>query len=63
MPSDGQTSGPTLPGPAVGHVNAWRVASGVVQALFFLAYPLVVYYAYTRLGTRSLGAAGSSTTS
>ena len=45
MPSDGQTPGRTLPGAAVGHANAWRVASGVVQALFFLAYPFVVYYA------------------
>lgn len=34
-----------------------RQATGAVaQAIFFLAYPFVVYAAYTRLGTRSLGA-------
>lgn len=56
MPSEGQTPGRTLPGSADGRANAWRAASGVVQVAFFLAYPFVVYYAYTRLGTRSLAA-------
>ena len=32
-----------------------QVAATVVQAVFFLSYPVVIYLAYTRLGTRSLG--------
>jgi uncharacterized membrane protein len=35
---------------------AGRVAAGVAEALFYLAYPFVIYLAYTRLGTRGLGA-------
>ena len=31
---------------------AWRVASGVIQTLFFLGYPFIVYFAYQRLETR-----------
>ncbi|HEY5657216.1 MAG TPA: hypothetical protein VIY27_05460 [Myxococcota bacterium] len=36
--------------------EARRGASGALQALFYLAYPLVIYLAYSRLGTRGLGA-------
>jgi uncharacterized membrane protein len=37
-------------------LSARRGVSGTLQALFFLAYPLVIYLAYSRLGTRGLGA-------
>ena len=37
-------------------LGARRGASGALQALFYLAYPLVIYLAYSRLGTRGLGA-------
>jgi uncharacterized membrane protein len=32
-----------------------RGRAAVVQALFYLAYPLLIYLAYSRLGTRGLG--------
>lgn len=35
---------------------ARRGVSGALQVLFYLAYPLVIYLAYSRLGTRGLGA-------
>jgi len=28
--------------------------AGALQGIFFLAYPLIVYFAYTRLATRAL---------
>jgi uncharacterized membrane protein len=37
-------------------LSARRGVSGALQALFYLAYPLVIYLAYSRLGTRGLGA-------
>ena len=36
-------------------VSVRQVAATAVQGVFFLAYPVVIYLAYTRLGTRSLG--------
>jgi len=36
-------------------LDARRLAAGAVQALFFLAFPLIVWLAYTHLGTRALG--------
>ncbi len=33
-----------------------QIVAGVLQALFFIAYPLAVYWAHTRLETRALGA-------
>ncbi len=37
-------------------LSALRIGSEIVQAVLFLAYPVIVYFAYTRLQTR--GAAG-----
>jgi uncharacterized membrane protein len=34
---------------------ALRVAMGIFQAVLFLAYPLIVYFAYRGLGTRAAG--------
>ena len=34
---------------------AWRVAMGIFQAVLFLAYPFIVYFAYQRLETRAVG--------
>jgi uncharacterized membrane protein len=33
---------------------AWRVAIGIIQAIFLLAYPFLVYLAYQRLETRAV---------
>jgi uncharacterized membrane protein len=35
---------------------SWPAAAAVLQGLFYLAYPLVVYAAHTHLGTRGVGA-------
>jgi uncharacterized membrane protein len=37
-------------------LSAAQIAAGVVQTLFYLAYPFVLYFAYTRLETRGVGA-------
>jgi hypothetical protein len=34
---------------------AWRVAMGIFQAAFILAYPFIVYLAYRRFETRAAG--------
>jgi uncharacterized membrane protein len=34
---------------------AWRVALGILQAAFILAYPFIVYLAYLRFETRAAG--------
>jgi uncharacterized membrane protein len=34
---------------------AWRVALGILQTVFILAYPLIVYFAYRRFETRAAG--------
>ena len=33
----------------------WQLAAAVLQGLFYLAYPLVIYAAHTQLGTRGVG--------
>lgn len=37
-------------------MSALQIAAGIGQALFFLAYPFIVYFAYTRFETRGVGA-------
>jgi len=36
-------------------LSAWQFASAALQGAFYLAYPLVLYAAHTRLGTRAVG--------
>jgi uncharacterized membrane protein len=36
-------------------VLSWRRAAALLQGLFYLAYPLVIYAAHTQLGTRAVG--------
>ena len=36
-------------------LRSWRFAAALLQGLFYLAYPLVIYAAHTRLGTRGVG--------
>ena len=36
-------------------LGAWRLAASAVQPLFFIAFPFIVWMAYTRFGTRALG--------
>ena len=36
-------------------IPSWRTVAAALQALFYLAYPLVIYAAHTRLATRSVG--------
>ena len=36
-------------------ILSWRSVAAGLQALFYLAYPLVIYAAHTRLATRSVG--------
>jgi uncharacterized membrane protein len=45
---EGEAAGSVRPGPL-------RLLVAVLEALFFLAYPFVVYLAHTRLETRSIG--------
>jgi uncharacterized membrane protein len=53
-------AGPRTPqdGASPASTISWlRVAAGVLQGVFFLGYPVAVYYAHTRLETRALGLA------
>jgi uncharacterized membrane protein len=34
---------------------AWRVAIGILQTVFLIAYPFIVYFAYRRFETRAAG--------
>jgi len=34
----------------------WQVVAGVLEGIFYLGYPLVIYLAHTRLPTRGVGA-------
>ena len=58
LPLPMQPSGPEKQPTPTGAAGAsWpRVASGVVQGLIFVAYPVAIYFAHTRLGTRALAA-------
>jgi uncharacterized membrane protein len=41
--------------PARRSTLSWGFAAAVLQGLFYLAYPLVIYAAHTQLGTRGIG--------